>query len=143
MNSASPLPTYDGDNSISIMQQFLRDFVTTYLFTNDDECLDYNEFRNYWWDWIFNHLTNPTDIIAKIDYQKWVEKPGLPPVKYLNFDNELYEEIRDLAEVFLELGGAAKPNDWDLLEEQQSEYFITFLDYMIDNYKRVTSKIYK
>lgn len=66
----------------------------------------------------------------------------MPPTN-LNFDNEMYEDVRDLAEVFLELGGVARPNNWDLIENESSEYFITFLDYMIDNYKRVNNKIFK
>lgn len=104
------------ENGVNNMQNFLRSFVNTFFFTKDSETLDYTEFRNYWIDWTFNNLENPTVVINQVDYTKFTVKPGMPPTS-LNFDNEMYEDIRDLAEVFLELGGVARPNDWDLLLE--------------------------
>lgn len=39
-------------NDITPMQQFLRDFVNKFLFTVDTNLLDYDSFRDFWWDWV-------------------------------------------------------------------------------------------
>lgn len=112
MNKATP--SFKLENGVTIMQSFLRDFLNQYTFVIGLETLDYTEFRNYWWAWTFAHIQDPGDVIGEIDYDKWMTKPGMPKTD-LNFDNELYEDIRDLAEVFLELGGVAKPANWHIL----------------------------
>lgn len=72
------------------MQSFLRDFYVRYSFAAGLGTLNLLEFRNFWWNWVFNHVSDPFSIINSIDFNKWVNNPGMPATT-LNFDNEMYQ----------------------------------------------------
>lgn len=55
MNSSTLTNPYS--ENITPLQQFLKDFITEFSYS--DVQLDFIAFRNYWWNWLFNNMQNP------------------------------------------------------------------------------------
>jgi len=53
-----------------------------------------------------------TAIIAKVDWNKWVKSPGLPPVT-MDFKTTEYSEATKLADDYITLKGTASPAGWE------------------------------
>lgn len=79
-------------------------------------------------------------MIAKIDWNKWIKSPGLPPVT-MDFATTEYNEAIKLADDYITLKGSASPAGWEKYKTYIEGLKAIFVQRVLDRKADVTKAI--
>lgn len=65
--------------------------------------------------------------MAKVDFEKWIREPGLPPVE-LDFKTPELLEAQQVALDYIKLGGASSPANYTDYNNWYSSLRVIFLE---------------
>jgi len=81
-----------------------------------------------------------TNLIAKIDWNKWVKTPGMPPVT-ADFKTAEYSEAIKLADDYIAGKGNTSPVGFEKYKTWIEGLKAIFVQHLLDNISKVTKEI--
>lgn len=98
-------------------EDHFQEFIRRYILAHAQTSVTTSACRSTWENFVedmFN-ATETNRILASVDWDAWIFKPGPPPVQ-LDFTTKASNESAQLADDYIKLGGKSSPEnakDWD------------------------------
>ena len=104
------------------------------------QSLSYQEFKDFFTEQVKQLLPSEADkILSQIDWIKWIEAPGYPPID-IDFSNKLDEEVKKMISLFNE---NKLPSDFaDIFKSWEEEIKDAFLTYILIEQKELDDEQY-
>ena len=104
------------------------------------QSLSYQEFKEFFSEQVKELLPSEADkILSQIDWVKWIEAPGYPPID-IDFSNKLDEEVKKMVSLFNE---NQLPSDFvDTFKSWEEEVKDSFLTYILMEKKELDDEQY-
>ena len=114
----------------------LKNYFTKFKYKS----IIYQDFKNFFEEQIKAELPSEADnILNQIDWIKWIEAPGMPPVEF-NFTNTYDNTVKDMIKLFYE---NKLPDDFDkTFKEWTAEIQTDFLVYILNSEKQLDDEQY-
>ena len=121
------------ENFQKIMQKYVTDFAL--------KSVDYTAFKSVFEERVkaFYGEKAQSEILSKIDWEKWIFSPG-KPVMTFEYKSKYKKEAEDLAEDFLK--GKKESKALEVFKNWHTNVKLVFLNYLVDNIKRITDEVY-
>lgn len=120
------------------MEKWLREYITKFA----RQSIYYYEMQSSYETFVrANYATkDANNLLAKIDWNTWVKKPGLPPV-ILDFKTPEYEAAKKLADDYIAAGGNSSPSGFEKYKDWVEGLKSIFNQQLLDKVDKVTAKI--
>lgn len=121
-----------------LFQKFYQGYVTEFKYKS----LTVDDMKNSYIKFVQGNFSSSkaTELLAQIEWDKWIYEPGLPPVT-LDFETEEYNDAVGLAHDYIKGAGKVSPDD----REEYHTWFVTlkgiFLATLLDHKDIITSDI--
>lgn len=109
-DSYSQLPYEKGFQFLTYLEtlfpseQDFQNLLRKYFKVFSLQSIEYQQFQDFFNDYVANNFGNATEIIKAVDWVAWVEKPGAnPPEWKVSFATEQAAEFEKLADDYIAL----------------------------------------
>ena len=116
-------------------QEFIRRYILAHAQTSVTTVAARSTWENFVED-MFN-ATETNRILASVDWDTWIYKPGPPPV-HLDFTTKASNESVQLADDYIKLGGKSSPENAKDFKAWYSNLKVVFLDRLLARKDAVT-----
>ena len=104
------------------------------------QSLSYQEFKEFFTEQVKVLLPSEAEkILSQIDWVKWIEAPGFPPID-IDFSNKLDEEVKKMISLFNE--NKLPPDFVDIFKSWDEEIKLSFLSYILIEEKELDDEQY-
>ena len=119
----------------NIMQEYIKKYA--YM------SVDYNAFKEVYEDYVNDNTEGDEgkNILNDIDWDTWLYSKGKPFAEF-NFSSTLSEEAIQFAEKYF-VKNAKYEGDYDIFKKWHTNVKVHFLNYIMNNIKKVDDKVYK
>ncbi len=120
-------------------QNIMQEYIKKYAF----QSVDYNAFKEVYEDYVNDNTEGDEgkNILNDIDWDTWLYSKGKPFAEF-NFSSTLSDEAIQLAEKYF-VKNAKYDGDYDIFKKWHTNVKVYFLNYIMNNIKKVDDKVYK
>ena len=120
-------------------QNIMQEYIKKYAYMS----VDYNAFKEVYEDYVTDNTEGEEgkNILNDIDWDNWLYSKGKPFAEF-NFSSSLSEEAIQFAEKYLSKK-ANYDGDYETFKNWHTNIKIYFLNYIMNNIKKVDDKVYK
>ena len=114
----------------TMFQTFLRKYILAHM----EASIITDELRYNWEDFIEENLPEPNKILNAVDWDKWINEPGLPPIQF-DFTTIQSNQSQDLADHYVLLKGMFAPANYKVFNGYYSMLKVIFIERLASNPK--------
>ena len=117
----------------------MQEYIKKYAYMS----IDYNAFKEVYEDYVTDNTEGEEgkNILNDIDWDTWLYSKGKPFAEF-NFSSNLSDEAIQFAEKYF-VKNAKYDGDYDIFKKWHTNVKVHFLNYIMNNIKKVDDKVYK